>query len=168
MCLVDFSAAKGVASCDLIVDPPAQIVQWDLLEEEEVFVDMRTVVGFSRSCRLERHISLSLGALIFGRAIYHSVNGPGRLFLRTESEPLAGADRGTGNIMQGSSLIAWRRDTQFNLISSLTVSDIFLSGYSVRKADNRGHLVVYDTSQTRRISTTGGILRLARAFLLPI
>lgn len=168
MCLVDFSAAKGVASCDLIVDPPAQIVQWDLLEEEEVFVDMRTVVGFSRSCRLERHISLSLGALIFGRAIYHSVNGPGRLFLRTESEPLAGADRGTGNIMQGSSLIAWRRDTQFNLVSSLTVSDIFLSGYSVRKADNRGHLVVYDTSQTRRISTTGGILRLARAFLLPI
>ena len=168
MCLIDFSADRKINSCDVIVDPPAQILQWDLLEGDEVFVDMSTVIGFSESCTLGRTISLSLGALIFGRAFYHSVKGPGRLFLRTESTPIAGAEKGTSNVMQASSLIAWKRDTRFNIVSSLTVGDTFLSGFSVRKSDPRHHLVVYDTSQSRRVGTGGGILRLIRSFLLPI
>ena len=167
MCLIDFDADKSIATCDLIVDPPAEITQWDLLEDDEIFVDMANVLGFSRSCRLDRRISMSLGALIFGRAIYHSISGPGRVYLRTENAPLAGADKGTWNVMQASSLVAWRRDTGFHVKSSLTVGDTFFSGYSIRKADERGHLVLYDTSQTRRVGTGGGILRMTRAFLLP-
>lgn len=167
MCLIDFDADKSITCCDLIVDPPAQITQWDLREGDEIFVDMSNVIGFSHSCRLDRQISLSLGALIFGRAIYHSITGPGRVFLRTENAPLAAADPGTSNVMQSSSLVAWRRDTGFHVKSSLTVSDTFFSGYSIRKADKRAHLVLYDTSQTRRVGTGGGILRMARAFLLP-
>lgn len=168
MCLIDFSADRKITSCDVIVDPPAQILQWDLLPGDEVFVDMSTVIGFSESCTLGRTISLSLGSLIFGRAFYHSVRGPGQLFLRTESTPIAGAEKGTSNVMQASSLIAWKRDTRFNIVSSLTVGDTFLSGFSVRKSDPRHHLVVYDTSQSRRVGTGGGILRLVRSFLLPI
>ncbi|MFD1158181.1 hypothetical protein [Roseovarius aestuarii] len=167
MCLVDFEADKQIKSCDLIVDPPAEILEWNLLEGDEVFVDISTLIGFSEGCRLGRTISLSLGALIFGRAIYHSVKGPGRLFLRTESKPLVGAGKATRSIMQSSSLIAWRRDAQFNIVSSLTVSDTFLSSFSVRKADRRQHVVVYDTSQCRRVGMGGGILRMVRAFLLP-
>lgn len=167
MCLIDFEADKQIKECDLIVDPPAEILQWDLEPGDEIFVDVSTLIGFSESCTLGRTISLSLGALIFGRAIYHSVKGPGRVFLRTESKPLAAADKGTSNIMQASSLIAWRRDTHFNIISSLTIGDTFLSGFSVRKADRRHHVVAYDTSQRRRVGTGGGILRMARAFLLP-
>lgn len=167
MCLIDFDAGDGITSCDIIVDPPSEIVQWDLKDGDEVFVDMNALVGFTDTCRLGRCISLSLGALIFGRLIYHSIQGPGRIFLRTKSAPLAGKDPGTGNIMRASSLVAWRRDTEFNVISSLTIGDTFLSGYSVRKADPRDHVVLYDTSQARRAGATGGILRMTRAFLLP-
>ncbi len=69
--------------------------------------------------------------------------------------------------MRASSLVAWRRNTEFNVISSLTVGDTFFSGYSVRKADPRDHVVLYDTSQSRRAGASGGILRMTRAFLLP-
>ena len=167
MCLVDFKADKAIKSCDLIVDPPAEIVQWDLKKNDEVFVDMGAVIGFSDSCQLRGCISLSLGALIFGRVFYHSIQGPGRLYIKTRSAPLAAGKPGTNNIMQASSLVAWRRDTEFNVVSSLTVGDTFLSGYSIRKADRRQHMVIYDTSQTRRVSASGGILRMARAFLIP-
>jgi hypothetical protein len=69
--------------------------------------------------------------------------------------------------MQASSLIAWRRDTEFNVISSLTIGDTFFSGYSIRKADPSDHAVIYDTSQSQRVGTGGGILKMTRAFLLP-
>ncbi len=167
MCLVDFGAGDGITSCDIIVDPPSEIVQWDLKDGDEAFIDMSALVGFTDTCRLSRCFSLSLGALIFGRLIYHSIQGPGRVFLRTKSAPLAGTDPGTSNIMRASSLVAWRRDTEFNVISSLTVGDTFFSGYSVRKADPRDHVVLYDTSQSRRSGASGGILRMTRAFLLP-
>jgi len=167
MCLVDFTAHDGITACDIIVDPPSEIIQWDLKAGDEVFIDLKNLVGFTDTCRLRRCISLSLGALIFGRLVYHSIEGPGRVFLRTVSAPLAGNDPGTTNIMRASSLVAWRRDTEFNVISSLTVGDTFFSGYSVRKADPRDHVVLYDTSQSRRQGATGGILSMTRAFLLP-
>lgn len=167
MCLIDFDAGDDIESCDMIVDPPAEITEWHLREGDEVFVDIGSVLGFSESCRLARRISLSMGALIFGRAIYHSVKGPGRLFLRTAAKPMACSAANTASVMQASSLIAWRRDTQFHIVSSLTISDIFLSSFSIRNDDKRGHTVVYDTSQTRRVGLRGGIIGMARAFLMP-
>ena len=167
MCLVDLGADNDIDCCDVIVDPPSEIVQWDLTEDDEIYVDMATVIGFSESCRLGSHISLSIASLIFGRAIYHSIAGPGRVFLRTRSAPLAAADKGTDSVMQASSLVAWRRDTEFNVISSRTIWDMFFSGYSIRKAGAATHSVIYDTSQTRRLGAGQGIVRMTRAFLLP-
>jgi hypothetical protein len=140
---------------------------WDLGADDEIFIDVNTLIGFSEGCRLGRTISLSLGSLIFGRAIYHSIKGPGRIFIKTKSAPIAGADKAAANIMQASSLVAWRRDTTFHVISSLTKSDIFFSGYSIRKASADKHLVIYDTSQSRRMGTGQGIVKMIRAFLMP-
>ncbi|WP_281857549.1 AIM24 family protein [Litoreibacter halocynthiae] len=173
MCLVELEKRAetkddvSVSSCDLIVDPPAEIVEWKLAPDEEILVDFANVVAFSDTCKLGRRISLSLGALVFGRAIYHSVQGPGRVFIKTASAALAGSDPGTENVMQASSLIAWKLNTEFHVVASLTTNDIFLSGYSIRKADPKAKTVVYDTSQSRRVGTGQGILRLTRAFLLP-
>ncbi|MEZ5813998.1 MAG: hypothetical protein R3E13_04650 [Alphaproteobacteria bacterium] len=167
MCQIDLNADDSVSGCDIIVDPPAEIVIWDLNEQDEILIDMRALIGFSETCRLGRIISLSLGSLIFGKAVYYSVKGPGRIFVRTASAPIAGGDKDINNVMQASSLIAWQRDTTFNVISSLTRSDTFFSGYSIRKFGRQTHLVIYDTSQRRRVSAGQGIFKMARAFLVP-
>ena len=167
MCLVDFDTDSSITSSDIIVDPPAQITEWKLRADDVVYLDFKNVVAFSDTCTLGRSISLSIGALIFGRAIYHSISGPGAIFLRTESAPLTGSMKGADNVMQASSLVAWRQNTDFHVVASLTISDTFFSGFSVRKADDKANTVVYDTSQSRRMGVGQGILRLTRAFLLP-
>ncbi len=167
MCLVDFDAEESVPTSDIIVDPPAQITEWKLRDDDVVYLDFSNVIAFQDSCTLGRSISLSIGALIFGRAIYHSVSGPGSIFLRTDSDALTGSMKGADNVMQASSLVAWRQNTDFHVVASLTVSDTFFSGFSVRKADEKANTVVYDTSQGRRVGAGQGILRLTRAFLLP-
>lgn len=167
MCEVDLSADQNVTACDIIVDPPAEIVMWDLGDNDEVFIDMHALIGFSSGCTLGRVISLSLGSLIFGRAIYYSVKGPGRIFVKTSSASIAAGDQNASNVMQSSSLIAWQRETRFNVISALTRRDTFFSGYSIRKFGTARHMVIYDTSQKCRVGTGQGIFKMARAFFVP-
>lgn len=164
LCEID---PKQQLSCDLKVDAPSELVSWTLDEGEEVIFSLADFAAMSESIRLGSRIRLGLASLIFGRTIYHTASGPGTLILKTDSKAITGTSKEAAQTLNAAGLVAWRPTNEFNVDSSPTILDTFLSGSCLRKAD--GDLIVYDTSQTRRkASPLGGILKFARTFLVPI
>lgn len=166
--LIDFSdTAHPNPSCTVRVDRPGKIVTWQLAKNTEVFLDIRNLVGFSETCTLSRKISLSVASLVFGRLIYHSIKGPGRIYLRTAGNAVVGNTESAQSIRSPLSLVAWNVNTQFKVMSALTKTDVFLGGFGVKKLNRVNQLVVFDESETRSGKSSGGIWRIVRTFALP-
>ena len=168
LCKVDMKDTAQKGSCEIKVDAPAEIIKWKINAGQEVFVNMRDLIGFSATCNLKRKISLHISSLVFGRIIYHSIQGPGEIYLVTNASALAGNSDGANSVMHSSSLLAWSSNAEFNIRSSLTKTDVFFSGFSIAKIPLKKYLVAYDTSQDRRVGSGRGIWRMIRTFLLPI
>jgi Mitochondrial biogenesis AIM24 len=167
MCLIDLSDRQYEQGCEIKVDAPREIIVWQINKDQEVFIRLSDLIGFSETCRLGRRISLSVASLVFGRTFFQYIKGPGTLYLKSESNAIAGGGDDTRQIMHSSSLMAWSRNSEFNIVSSLTIIDVFFSGFSIRKLNRKSYLVAYDTSQKRRVGTIRGIWRMARTFVLP-
>lgn len=166
-CLIDRSDPNQNAGTAIKLDAPAHIVSWKIHEGQEVYFNIGDVIGYSAGCKFGRRVTLNMAALVFGRFIFHYARGPGTIYFKTDSDPITSKDTAAANVMHSSSLVAWSRNAEFNVISSLTKLDVFFSGYSIRKINKKSHLVIYDTSQKKRISSGRGIWRMARTFLTP-
>ena len=167
LCLIDTKEPYQKA-CNLKVDAPAELVHWELKQGEQVVINFKDFVAMSTDTRIGSKISLRLSSLIFGKVIYHYATGPGALIMRTKSTPISGREAKAEGALNAAGLVAWNKKNEYNVVSSLTITDIFFSGCSIRKSSKRDQ-IIYDTSQSRMNSGLfKGIWRTARTFLLPI
>lgn len=171
LCRVDGVRANSPHQVELKVDAPGSIVEWEINEGEEVYINLRDLIGFQSNCKLGWRVSFHISSLVFGRVLYYTVSvpssGSGTIYLATKAEALAGNGPNASAIMHATALVAWSRNCQFKIRSSLTRLDMFFSGYSISKDSGRRFLVAYDKSQDRRVGAGRGLWRSAVTFLLP-
>lgn len=167
LCFIDTSEDYQQA-CNLKVDAPSELVLWDLADGEEVVINFRDFIAMSSETKIASKISLRLSSLIFGKVIYHYAIGPGAIIMQTRSAPISGRETKTDGALNAAGLVAWNKNNEYNVVSSLTIIDTFFSGCSIRKS-RKTDSVIYDTSQIRmNRGLFRGIWRTARTFLLPI
>lgn len=167
LCFIDTSEDYQQA-CNLKVDAPSELVFWELEDGEEVVINFRDFIAMSSDTKIASKISLRLSSLIFGKVIYHYAIGPGAIIMRTRSASISGRETKADGALNASGLVAWNRNNEYNVVSSLTIVDTFFSGCSIRKS-RKSDRIIYDTSQKRMNSGLfRGIWRTSRTFLLPV
>lgn len=141
-----------------------EFVEWDIKEGEEVIFNFKNFVGMSSGIKISAIISLRLTSLLFGRFIFTSAKGPGKLILMTKGEPITADDSKANASVATSRILAWQRNTRFNVESELNIVDVFMSGIYLKKKE--GDLVLIDADHKGKAKN--GIVRFIKSFLLPV
>lgn len=145
------------------------VVDWRMLEGEEVVFHYRNFFGASENVQLKTTISLRLSTLLFGRFVFHSAvctSGEGRLLL-TSAGTVRDQTKTDSTTLQR--LIAWNRHSRFRVTSQGTMRSVLLDGYAiVRLRDENGPqgLIVVEAIRQNRSKMLGS-LRFIRNLLLP-
>ncbi len=141
-----------------------EFVEWDIAEDEEVIFHFTNFVGMSEEIQLSAVISLRLTSLLMGRLIFTSAKGPGKLILQTNGNPITGEDQKGRISVPTSRILAWQKNTHFNVESELTMVDVFMSGIYLKKQADDLVLIDADVKGKSRY----GIVKFIRVFLLPV
>ncbi|MEQ8861677.1 MAG: hypothetical protein RIC56_23800 [Pseudomonadales bacterium] len=149
------------------------LIDWEMAEGEEVVFSYRNFVAMNVNVQLRTVISLRVATLLLGRIVFHTARcsgGPGRLILRTRGKP-ATAEQVRRSI-PAARLVAWNRYARFSVDSHLTLADVFLNGFNLRRsqsgseAEPQGILIV--ESDARDGGLLVGTMRFAKNFLMPV
>ena len=141
-----------------------EFVEWEIKAGEEVIFNFKNFVGISSGIKISAVISLRLTSLLFGRFIFTTAKGPGKLILLTKGEPITATDPKANASVATSRILAWQRNTRFNVESELNIIDVFMSGIYLKKKEN--DLILIDADFKGR--GKNGIVRFIKSFLLPI
>lgn len=160
------SGDKHEFDADLKVDEPAELVSWELQNNEQVAFRFQDFVGMSESLKVRRITSMSLSSLILGRMIYYVAEGPGTLILRTTASARISSDPEAHRPAPMGKLVAWSANTHFGVLAEQTTIDTFLSGYNLKTGN--ADTVIWDTSTRRGNGPGSGIMRFVKSFVLPI
>ncbi len=150
----------------LQLPPTIELVRWKIAKRERVVFRWQDLVGWSKGVRVSTQISFSLQALVFGRAVFHTAEGPGILFLRTRGDPIIGDSAAARQPRDAACLISWHTRTPFEVHSQLNLQGVFLRGYNIEK--QAMGLVIYSSHSESGGSAILGIGRWLRTFLSPI
>lgn len=149
------------------------LIDWEMQEGEEVVFSYRNFVAMNTNVQLRTVISLRVATLLLGRIVFHTARcsgGPGRLILRTRGKP-ATAEQVRRSI-PAARLVAWNRYARFSVDSHLTLVDVFLNGFNLRRrasgtdAKPQGILIV--EADARDGGLLVGTMRFAKNFLMPV
>ncbi len=141
-----------------------EFVEWDVKEGEEVIFHFRNFVGMSEGIKISAVVSLRLTSLLFGRLIFTTAKGPGKLILLTKGEPITNGHTVANASVATSRILAWQKNTRFNVESELNIVDVFMSGIYLKKKDD--DLIVIDADV--KGPSKNGIVRFIKNFILPI
>lgn len=141
-----------------------EFVEWDIKEGEEVVFHFRNFVGMSEGIKISAVISLRLTSLLFGRLIFTTAKGPGKLILLTKGEPITAEDPKANASIATSRILAWQKNTRFNVESELNLVDVFMSGIYLKKKEK--DLILIDADVKGR--SKNGIVRFIKNFILPV
>ena len=141
-----------------------EFVEWEIKEGEEVIFHFKNFVGMSDNIKISAVVSLRLTSLLFGRLIFTTAKGPGKLILLTKGEPITKGDPKSNASIATSRVLAWQRNTRFNVESELNMVDVFMSGIYLKKKEE--DLILIDADA--KGSAKSGIVRFIKSFILPI
>ncbi|WP_109301262.1 AIM24 family protein [Aquimarina sp. AU474] len=141
-----------------------EFVEWDIKEGEEVIFHFRNFVGMSEGVKISAVVSFRLTSLLFGRLIFTTAKGPGKLILLTKGEPITHGHIGANASVATSRILAWQKNTRFNVESELNIVDVFMSGIYLKKKDD--DLILIDADM--KGASKNGIVRFIKSFILPI
>ncbi len=141
-----------------------EFVEWDIKEGEEVIFHFKNFVGMSEGIKISAVVSLRLTSLLFGRLIFTIAKGPGKLILLTKGEPITTDHAIANSSVATSRIMAWQKNTRFNVESELNLVDVFMSGIYLKKKE--GDLILIDADV--KGPSKNGIVRFIKNFILPI
>lgn len=149
---VAFNAAVGI-----------EFVEWEIVEGETVIFSFGDFVAMSEGVKLSRIISLRLESMLLGKMFFSAATGPGKLVLRTKGNVVSGEDEMAGASVPQNRVLAWQKNTRFNVESELNVMDVFFSGVYLKRMEDDP--VIINSDQTGKAKS--GIGRFFLHFLLP-
>ncbi len=141
-----------------------EFVEWDIKEGEEVVFHFRNFVGMSEGITISAIVSLRLTSLLFGRMIFTTAKGPGKLILITKGEPITTGHSNASASVATSRILAWQKNTRFNVESELNLIDVFMSGIYLKKKEEDLILIDADVKGPSK----NGIVRFIKNFILPV
>ncbi len=141
-----------------------EFVEWDIKEGEEVVFHFKNFVGMSEGIKISAVVSLRLTSLLFGRLIFTTAKGPGKLILITKGEPITAGHANANASIATSRILAWQKNTRFNVESELNLIDVFMSGIYLKKKEDDLILIDADVKGPSK----NGIVRFIKNFLLPV
>ncbi|MEW7292802.1 AIM24 family protein [Aquimarina sp. 2304DJ70-9] len=141
-----------------------EFVEWDIKEGEEVVFHFKNFVGMSEGIKISAVVSLRLTSLLFGRLIFTTAKGPGKLILLTKGEPITAGHVNANASIATSRILAWQKNTRFNVESELNLIDVFMSGIYLKKKEDDLILIDADVKGPSK----NGIVRFIKNFLLPV
>lgn len=141
-----------------------EFVEWEIKKGEEVIFHFKNFVGMSEGVKINALVSLRLTSLLFGRLIFTTAKGPGKLILLTKGEPITMNDTNANASIATSRILAWQKSTRFNVESELNLVDVFMSGIYLRKKE--GDPILIDADAKGR--SKNGIVRFIKNFILPV
>ncbi len=141
-----------------------EFVEWDIKEGEEVVFHFKNFVGMSQGIIISAVVSLRLTSLLFGRVIFTTAKGPGKLILLTKGEPITAGESVAESSIATSRILAWQKNTRFNVESELNLVDVFMSGIYLKKKEEDLILIDADVKGPSK----NGIVRFIKNFILPV
>ncbi len=141
-----------------------EFVEWDIKEGEEVVFHFKNFVGISEGIKISAIVSLRLTSLLFGRLIFTTAKGPGKLILLTKGEPITADNASSSASIATSRIMAWQKNTRFNVESELNLIDVFMSGIYLKKKEEDLILIDADVKGPSK----NGIVRFIKNFILPV
>ncbi len=141
-----------------------EFVEWDIREGEEVVFHFKNFVGMSEGIKISAVVSLRLTSLLFGRMIFTTAKGPGKLILLTKGEPITNGQASANASIATSRIVAWQKNTRFNVESELNLIDVFMSGIYLKKKEDDLILIDADVKGPSK----NGIVRFIKNFILPV
>ncbi len=141
-----------------------EFVEWDIKEGEEVVFHFKNFVGMSAGIKISAILSLRLTSLLFGRLLFTTAKGPGKLILMTKGEPITAEHTNANASVATSRILAWQKNTRFNVESELNLIDVFMSGIYLKKKEH--DLILIDADM--KGPSKNGIVRFIKNFILPI
>lgn len=150
---VKFSATQG-----------QEFVVWTLKPDEIVIFNFKHFVAMSGSIKLSSLISLRISSLLFGKIVFATAKGPGKLVLKSFGKAKVGKTmEEIGASVAPTRLLAWQKISRFSIESNLSFVDIYLSGFNIRPMKN--DLVLIDVD--RQSNQESGLGRFTKNFLKP-
>ncbi|WP_281990757.1 AIM24 family protein [Aquimarina aggregata] len=141
-----------------------EFVEWEIKGGEEVVFHFKNFVGMSDGIKIAAVVSLRLTSLLFGRVIFTTAKGPGKLILLTKGEPITTGQTEANTSIATSRILAWQKNTRFNVESELNLVDVFMSGIYLKKKDDDLILIDADVKGPAK----NGIVRFIKNFILPV
>ncbi|NER16337.1 AIM24 family protein [Spongiivirga citrea] len=141
-----------------------EFVEWDLADGEEVIFNFKNFVGMSDDIKISAVISMRLTSLLLGRIIFTTAKGPGKLVLMTTGKPIISDERKAEASVAVSRILAWQRNTKFQVESEVNVVDVFMSGIYLRKQPD--DLILIDADVKGKAKS--GIVKFIKNFLMPV
>jgi hypothetical protein len=138
-------------------------VDWHLREGEEVVFKYGNFFGASENIQLKTTISLSLSTLLLERIIFHSAycaKGDGHLFLTADALEVDQLVRDEIDATLPYRLLAFNRQTEFQVQTELSLRSILVDGYLLRrvpKSSRRGLIIA--VAPAKQVSLFQGTLR---------
>ena len=141
-----------------------EFVEWELAEGEEVVFRFKDFVGMSEGIQLSAVISMRLTSLLLGKIIFTTAKGPGKLILLTTGKPILAGEEKANTSVASSRILAWQRNTRFQVESEVNLVDVFMSGIYFKKQE--ADLILIDADVKGRAKS--GIVKFIKSFLLPV
>ncbi len=141
-----------------------EFVEWEIKEGEEVVFHFKNFVGMSEGIKISAIVSLRLTSLLFGRIIFTTAKGPGKLILLTTGEPITAGESIAESSIATSRILAWQKNTRFNVESELNLVDVFMSGIYLKKKEKDLILIDADVKGPSK----NGVVRFIKNFILPV
>jgi hypothetical protein len=139
-------------------------VRWRLGADETVVFHWRDFVAASTSITFLTRVNLRLPALFLGRVLFTCAEGPGDVILATEGPPITRRDAASKLAQPVDRLIAYRTDTEFNVVAMINFANILLNGVHIKKYDPEAPIIFEFQGGS---GVMRGISRWIRTFLIP-
>jgi len=141
-----------------------EFVEWDLADGEEGIFNFKNFVGMSDDIKISAVISMRLTSLLLGRIIFTTAKGPGKLILMTTGRPIISDERKAEASVAVSRILAWQRNTKFQVESEVNLVDVFMSGIYLKKQQD--DLILIDADVKGKAKS--GIVKFIKNFLIPV
>lgn len=141
----------------------SEFVEWNLKENEEIIFHYKNFVGITESVKLSTIISFRLSSIVFGKVFHACATGPGKIIFLTKGKLKIYEDAKNATSVPINRVLAWQRDTFFDVKAQLNPIDIFLSGIYFQPSSSNS--IVVDSDEKGAPET--GLIQFIKRFVIP-
>lgn len=142
----------------------AEFIEWQVQENEQIYLNPENLVAFSDGMNLKTEISLRMTSLVFGRISFLTISGPGTLVLKTFGKAALFPSQGQAKSYASQRFVAWSSNSKIAVSSQTGLWNIYFSGIQIAVDENSRCVVDVAPEGIKK----GGALSYIPACLLPI